>query len=168
MTDRCRHLEELLHIEVPLSKHIGMYVHSYDDGWLELRADLQPNINIYGCAFGGSIYSMCALTGWGLLILKLEDLGLTPRIVIAGGRIEYSAPISETIRARARLADQSDFDRFVAEHRRSLRARMDVPVEVVLADRVAARFMGSYAIVGASRSFPGGDGLPDAGDVDGG
>lgn len=168
MTDRCRHLEELLHIEVPLSRHIGMYVQSYDDQWLELRANLEPNVNIYGCAFGGSIYSMCALTGWGLLILKLEDFGLTPRILIAGGRIEYAAPVAETIRTRARLPEGVDFDRFVADYRGRTKARMDIPVEVVLRDRVAARFVGTYAVAGENRLFPGGNGFPDAGDIDGG
>jgi thioesterase domain-containing protein len=144
-----------------------MYVHSYDDRYLELRASLEPNINIYGCAFGGSIYSMCALTGWGLLILKLEDCGLTPRIMIAGGQIDYSAPVTDTIRARSQLPDQADFDRFVEEHKRRTRSRIEIPVEVIVPDGVAARFIGTYAVVGKGRSIPGSD-LPDAGDIDGG
>ncbi len=169
MNDRCRHLEALLHEEVPLAKHIGMYAHSYDGEWLELRATLEPNINIYRCAFGGSIYSMCSLAGWGLLILKLEELGLTPRIMIAGADIDYDAPVTETIRARARIDDEAKFEQFVAQHRIRVKAKLDVPVEVVQDDNIAARFRGRFAIVSRqSRLSQGVSGLPDAGDVDGG
>ena len=142
---RCGDLEKLLHKEVPLSDTIGMAVHCYDGKRLELRADLQPNVNIHGVAFGGSIYSMCALSGWGLLILRLEERALNPRIMIARGQIEYAKPIMQTIRAASYLPDERDFDRFIDRYNKKRRARIRVSVQVELDDgSVAASFIGKY------------------------
>ncbi|MDJ0957270.1 MAG: YiiD C-terminal domain-containing protein [Arenicellales bacterium] len=145
LEQRCRKLEKLLHKEVPLSDSIGMVVHGYDGKRLELRADLKPNINIHGVAFGGSIYSMCALSGWGLLILRLQEHALDPRIMIAGGEIEYTQPVMQTIRASSYLPDQADFDRFVDRYTEKRRSSITVQVQVGLDDgAIAARFSGRY------------------------
>jgi len=142
---RCADLERLLRNEVPLSKTIGMKVHSYDGARLELRATLEPNINIYGVAFGGSIFSMCALSGWGLLILRLQERGLDPRIMITGGEIEYAKPVKQTINAISSFYGECDFAEFAGNCDRKCKARIKVPVQVELdGGAVAAHFVGSY------------------------
>ena len=90
-----------------------MGVRSYDGERLELRARLEPNVNIHGVAFGGSIYSICALSGWGLLVRRLEDQGLDPRLMITGGEIRYFKPVDQTINAVSGLPDEGAFDEFV-------------------------------------------------------
>ena len=145
LEQRCRNLEKLLHKEVPLSDSIGMVVHSYNGKQLELRADLKPNVNIHGVAFGGSIYSMCALSGWGLLILRLEERALNPRIMIAAAEIEYTQPVMQTICASSCLHNDADFDRFVDRYQEKRRSHITVPVQVDLNNgEVAARFVGKY------------------------
>jgi len=142
---RCADLERFLHNEVPLSRTIGMKVHRYDGDRLELRALLEPNINIYCVAFGGSIYSMCALSGWGLLIMGLQEKGLNPRIMISGGEIEYTKPVEQTINAVSSFPGEQKFSTFADTCRDKRRARIKVPVQVELADgTVAAHFTGSY------------------------
>lgn len=145
MKERCEELERALHHEVPLSETLGVRVHGYDGQRLELRARLEANVNIYGVAFGGSIYSVCALSGWGLLTLRLEEIGLEPRIMIAGGEIDYSKPVAQTINAVSRLPDAAAFDRFVARYREKGRARIEVQAHVELDDgSEAARFTGEF------------------------
>ena len=147
MPERQRTLQRLLHREVPLSATIGVVVHAYDGRQIEMRADLEPNINVHGVAFGGSIYSTCALAGWGLLVLRLEDRGLDPRILLAGAEIEYFKPVSQVIRARCLLEDEA-FDGFVADYAEKKKARIKLPVEIKLDDgNTAARFVGDYAAV---------------------
>lgn len=142
---RCIQLQDLLHREVPLSETIGMVVHNYDGGQLELRADLQPNINVHGVAFGGSIYSICALAGWGLLVLRLAERSMDPRIMIASANIQYLKPVMQTIQARSHFSLEQDFDQLVDTYNEKKRARIKVPVEVQLDNgEVAARFTGEY------------------------
>lgn len=143
--ERCRGLQQLLHKEVPLSSSIGMSVHSYDGKQLELKAALEPNINIHGVAFGGSIYSLCALSGWGLLILLLEEQDLDPRIMIAGAEITYLKPVKQNIRALSSVSAPRDFMDFVDTYRQKRRARIQIPVAVILDNGdIAARFSGEY------------------------
>lgn len=145
LRERQSTLEEMLHREVPLSATIGMAVHFYDGRQIEMHADLEPNINVHGVAFGGSIYSTCALAGWGLLVLRLEDRGLDPRIMIAGAEIEYFKPINQTIRASCTLGDQ-ELENFIASYAGKNKARITLPVETKLDDgTTAAEFIGHYA-----------------------
>jgi len=145
VTQRCTELERLLHHEVPLSRTIGMKVHGYDGDRLELRALLEPNINIYGVAFGGSIYTLCALSGWGLLVMGLQEKGLDPRIMITAGEIEYTKPVMQTIHAASSFSSVQNFADFIDACRNKSRARIKVPVQVELDNgTAAAKFVGSY------------------------
>ncbi|MBQ73546.1 MAG: hypothetical protein CMQ20_00820 [Gammaproteobacteria bacterium] len=51
------------------------------------KAPLANNINHQQSAFGGSLFLLSALVGWGLLQLKLTVLNLTANPVIAGGGV---------------------------------------------------------------------------------
>lgn len=142
---RCRQLQKLLHKEVPLSNRIGMIVDSYDGDRLALHAELEPNINIHGVAFGGSIYSLCALSGWGLLILRLEEKDLNPRIMITSAEISYQKPVMQNIKASSRLFAEHEFQDFIDQYKKKSRARIKIPVEVRLDNNeLAARFTGEY------------------------
>lgn len=148
--DRLAGLQALLHREVPLSRHMGVAVDSYDGDTLVLSADLQPNINIHRTAFGGSMYSLAALCGWSLLRLKLEDLSLEAEVVVGAARIEYQRPVCSRLFARA--ACESDaFEAFAARVRRRQRASVEVTValgSVRHGDWIeAALLTGSYATV---------------------
>ncbi len=54
MQQRLKILEETLHMEVPLTKEMGVRAEEHDGRELIIRADFEPNINIHGTAFGGS------------------------------------------------------------------------------------------------------------------
>lgn len=147
---RLTDLQTLLHKEVPLSRHMKVAVDSYDGDTLVLSAGLQPNINIHGTAFGGSMYSLAALCGWSLLRLKLEDSSLEAEVVVGAARIEYQRPICSRLFARA-ACESDHFDAFAARVRRGQRASVEVAVAlggVRHGDWVeAALLTGSYATV---------------------
>ena len=148
MAARCGRLQNLLHREVPMSETMGMTVRSYDGQCLTMHAALEPNLNRYGVAFGGSIYSLCAMAGWGLLTLKLEEAELDARIMITGGEIEYLKPVSQTLVSASFFSKSSDFSQFSDEWLSRQRARIRIPVEILLEDgSLAARFMGGYIAI---------------------
>lgn len=145
---RLNALQALLYREVPLSRHMEVAAESYDGSMLALSAALEPNINIHGTAFGGSMYSLAALAGWALLRLRLEDLSLEAEVVVGSARIDYRSPVRARLFARAACGTQ-DFDAFAQRIRAGRRA--SVGVEVALGDMVggkwtdAAGFEGTYA-----------------------
>ena len=57
MTLRLQELTETLHREVPLTREMGISVAAYDGHELRVAADFEPNVNIHGTAFGGSLFS---------------------------------------------------------------------------------------------------------------
>jgi thioesterase domain-containing protein len=148
--ERLAALLALLHREVPLSRHMGVAADSYDGEVLVLTADLAPNINIHGTAFGGSMYSLAALCGWALLRLRLEDLSLQAEVVVGAAGINYRRPVRSTLFARADCGAR-EFDAFVERVRSKRRAGVDVKVVLGGADEgewtEAAVFTGTYATV---------------------
>lgn len=141
-------LHAMLHRQVPLSRHMGVAVDGYESGVLTLSAELQPNINVHGTAFGGSLYALAALGGWCLLRLRLQDLGLEGGIVLGSARIDYREPLRTRLLARASCA-AADLDAFAARLRSGGRARITVSVALGgLSEqgwREAAVFNGVYA-----------------------
>jgi thioesterase domain-containing protein len=57
-----------------------------------VRAELEPNINVHGTAFAGSLYAIAALCGWGMTWLQLKTRHIDGSIVIAEGNIRYARP----------------------------------------------------------------------------
>lgn len=147
---RLADLQKLLHREVPLSRHMGVAAQSYDGETLVVTAELEPNINIHGTAFGGSMYSLAALCGWSFLRLRLEDLSLRAEVVVASARIDYRTPVRSRLLARA-ACEARDFDAFAERVRRGRRASIEVPVALGGATDgqwvEAAVFAGVYATV---------------------
>lgn len=139
-----QYLQGLLDEEIPLTRAMGIEVLDYDGSSLGLRAPLAPNLNHKRTAFGGSLYSVLVLAGWGLLALRLREESDSGHIVIHEGRIEYARPVAEDFTARAALPE--DFDRFLRTYRRRGRARISIDAAVSGVDGPAAGFSGRYVV----------------------
>ena len=96
--NRTQQLEQLIHSTIPLGKIMGLQVTHLTDNVIKLEAPVADNnINIHGTAFAGSIYSMCALTAWGFMHMRLLNENINADVVIARGEIRYISPIKEKI-----------------------------------------------------------------------
>ncbi len=140
-------LETLLHQEVPLSSHMAVSVDHYDGQQLTLKAELQPNINLHGTAFGGSLYSLCALTGWGLFHLQLEEQGVAADTVLGKAEIRYLLPVKGDLTAQSRESSASVIHAALDQLREKGRARAEVEIDILVESRVAAQFTGRYSIL---------------------
>ena len=138
-------LEHTLHSEIPLSQAMGIRVANYDGASLCLTAPLAPNINHKSTAFGGSLYSLAVLCGWGLLHIKLAEMGFKKHIVIQAGHIRYLLPVDADMQAECRL-DESAFDRFTQTLKRHDRARLALNASILQNGRTAVVFTGSYVV----------------------
>jgi thioesterase domain-containing protein len=140
-------LERRMHAEIPLTRSIDVRVSTYDGTALTLSAPLAMNSNHKGTAFGGSLFSLAVLAGWGLLVLKLGERGLDAELVIQDSNVEYLAPVRGDFSARATLPDAEEFIRFVRTLDRRGKARARVEVLISHGGRDAVRFEGTFAAI---------------------
>ncbi len=140
-------LERVLHEEIPLSRAMGIHVAGYDGSKLRLAAPLAPNTNHKSTAFGGSLYSLAVLCGWGLLHLKLREAGLRKHIVIQESSIRYLLPVDGEMMAECR-PDETAFARFLSTLKKHGRSRLALNVVIMQNGRPAVEFSGRYVVHG--------------------
>ena len=119
-----------IHAEIPLSRNLGIELHSWDGSALLISAPLEPNTNHQGTGFGGSVYSVAVTAAWGLVELALADLGLKGDVVVQTGSIDYLEPVSTDFYAICRLPGGEVPERFRKGLARHGKARLDLTTEV--------------------------------------
>ena len=124
--------ENSLLADIPLARAMQLRAHSYEGDHLVLAAPLAPNINDKGCAFGGSLLSLLTLAGWGLIVLKLRELGRRCDVYVQDSDVRYLAPVWEDFIAQARLADGESWHEFARALTARGRARLRVACQVPL------------------------------------
>lgn len=133
---------------VPLARAAQIRVDAYDGSCLKVSAPLDANINDKGTAFGGSLYNLCVIAGWGMTCLLSQELGLDGDLVVAKGEIDYLRPLRGDLAAQVyrpeALALQHFHDYFLRKGRASLMHEIEVLDE---SGQPCVRFKGKYAIV---------------------
>lgn len=144
---RAAALEQLLHNEIPITRAMGIRVAYYDGTSLNLDAPLEPNLNHKSTAFGGSLYSLAVLCGWGLLHLKLADARMHKHIVIQESTIRYLHPVEHDLHAECRL-DDAAFEHFLLTLKKHGRARISLAAVIMQNNLPAVEFTGRYVVHG--------------------
>ena len=127
-------LQSLILSEIPMARAMNLTLRDYDGACLTIAAPLPPNINDKGCAFGGSLVSLMTLAGWGVVVLKLKDLGRDCDVYVQDSTVRYLAPVWSDIVAIAQLADGGTWDDFAQSLAQRGRARANVSCRVPLDD----------------------------------
>ncbi|HET8696043.1 MAG TPA: YiiD C-terminal domain-containing protein [Gammaproteobacteria bacterium] len=146
-------LESTWHREIPLAAAMAIESESYQDGTLRVRAPLDPNRNVHGTAFAGSLFSVCVLTGWGSVWLALRQAGLDGHIVVSESRIQYRKGVTGDIACTCR-PDAAALARGLEELRAADRMSLPLVCTVEADGRRAVTFEGTYVVRGAT-SHPG-------------
>ena len=87
-------LQQKIRRVIPLSDAMQFSISEMSLDAIRVTAPLEPNINIHGTGFAGSIYSLGVLTGWALCTHIMDELGIEAELVVAGAEIRYRKPIS--------------------------------------------------------------------------
>ena len=140
----CADLQQTWHSTIPLSQFMQLQITSFDGFSLQCQAPLAPNINLHQTMFAGSIYTLATLTGWGMLYLQLQSLGLAGAQVLAEGNIRYLQPVRSTPTARCHLADVRGDLSTLASGRR---VRQQITVDIFVDEQHCAQFVGLYAVL---------------------
>ena len=139
-------LQALLHAEIPLTKAIGIKVGEYNNHSLTLHAPLENNINHKCTAFGGSLYSVAVLSGWGLVYLLLQQHELSGHIVIQESNIKFIKPVVSDITAKCSFESAAQIDKFIKTYKKKGIARIDLEAHITCNNEASVVFNGSYVV----------------------
>ena len=129
MTDYLANLQEKIHSGIPLSKAMQFTIAELDSRSIRVRAPLQPNVNIHGTGFAGSIYSIAVLAGWALCTHIMERNKMTGDLVVAGAEIKYRSPIDGDIQCQCKVSEV-ERDAFCKNFKAHGKARLVLTIEV--------------------------------------
>ncbi len=140
-------LETTWYEKIPITKAMEARVQSFDGNTLVVAAALGPNINLHGTAFAGSLYTVCALTGWSMLHLQTRLHACEGSIVLASGHIDYHKPVREDLIATCVFGDHEEaFARLASTGK----ARFPLTATIRDSNIDAAIFKGEYALLRSS------------------
>ena len=110
-------LEQKIRRAIPLSDAMQFSISNLSLDAIQVAAPLEPNINIHGTGFAGSIYSVGVLTGWALCTHIMDELGIEAELVVARAEIRYRAPIGGDLECRCACsaAQRESFRRGIDE-----------------------------------------------------
>ena len=97
-------LELKIRQAIPLSDAMQFSIRDLSPDAIEVAAPLEPNVNIHGTGFAGSIYSLGVLTGWALCTHILDELGIEAELVVARAEIRYRAPVKGDLACRCKCS----------------------------------------------------------------
>jgi len=138
-------LVEYLRNHVPLTREIDIRAGSQTDHWLELTAPLHPNLNDKQTAFGGSLATLCTLSGWCVCSMLCRELKQEIDIAVIDSQIRYHQPVTgDPITARACFPAIENQQRFIETLRKEGRARLNLKAKVNVGDTTAVSFEASY------------------------
>ena len=113
MNTSIRIAQDYLYNHIPITKHLGVKVLSFDGHSVKLNAPLAENINHRDSVFGGSLASVAILSGWTILHLNLLE---NVKNCIREGR-----PISHRIKDYPELI--TDFEEEIAKRLMEITAK---------------------------------------------
>jgi thioesterase domain-containing protein len=139
------YLQDRIDREFPLARHIGIVVESAEDRGVVLYAPLAPNANFKGTAFGGSLFCIAVLTGWGWITRYFAASQIAADAVIQESTIRYLAPVQGALRATLMAPPAEQIEKFRRMLRRAGRGRICLHVDIHVGHAVATRFDGVFA-----------------------
>lgn len=140
----CKQLADTWQRTIPLSQYMQLGIDSFDGNALCCEAPLAPNINLHQTMFAGSIYALATLTGWGMLYLQLQALGLQGDQVLADASIKYLRPVAQLPSATCALQHCIGDLSTLAQGRKAVQ---QIRVNIYSGDLLAAEFSGRYAVL---------------------
>jgi len=148
MTDRAALRDELTatwHREIPIVAAMGVTVDAYDGRSLTVRAPMQPNRNVHGTTFAGSLYSACVLTGWGAVWLVLRERGLDGVIYAAESAVQYRKAVAGDFVCRCAF-DPEALEAELEQFKTSGRTSFDLACTIDHDGKRAVAFTGRYVV----------------------
>lgn len=140
-------LIDYLRENVPLTREMDIQAGLQNQDWLELAMPLTPNLNDKQTAFGGSLATLCTLSGWCICAQLCKSQTLDVDISVIDSQIRYRLPVKlDPVRARAYYPGKLRINEFIASIKQQGHARLTLNAEVLLEGHAAVNFEGRYYV----------------------
>ncbi|MCR8923372.1 thioesterase domain-containing protein [Dasania sp. GY-MA-18] len=150
-TVTARYLSDFLNQHMEMAQHMDMKVQHYNGDCLALSIALKPSLNDKLTAWGGSLYGLCVMAGWGMYYLKCREQGINPNIVVSHGEIDYLAPVADELIVALCHGQAIDWSSVFARVRSHGKATVALTATVNSAGSTAVTFKGRYTLVGIKK-----------------
>ena len=137
-------LERYLHESIPLTRALGVKVKIASPARVLLECPLEPNVNLHGTAFGGSIVALATVTGWLWIHVYLRERKQTPKLVISESTMQYMNPVTGSFSAELRAPSDAAINSFTQTFDRRGSARIELTVSVLSDGEEVGLFKGTY------------------------
>jgi len=144
-------LEQYLHVHLPLTKAMQIFVVSMKPGEIILGAPLEPNINHQKGVFGGSAATLATAAAWSLVHAQLVAAKVPGQVVIQRSTMEFVLPMKDEFVARAFVPHPEAWPKFMQMLKRRGRARISVSAEVSCGGQVSGDFEGEFVALDSER-----------------
>ena len=132
---------------IPVSDAMQFSIDYLQPEEIRVSAPLQPNINVHGTGFAGSIYSLAILTGWALCTHILNEHAVDADLVVGKAEISYRAPVETDLECRcAATAEQRES--FLRGVRESGKGRLSL--DIFVGELPQARLHATFVAVARS------------------
>jgi thioesterase domain-containing protein len=101
-------MTNLLRKEIPLCEFMKMEITSLEKLSITTSAPLEPNRNMHGTGFAGSLYSLAVATGWSLVHNRLNLAKVSGQLVVKEATIHYRRPVTSDIELRSKFEEPID------------------------------------------------------------
>lgn len=101
---------------------------SLDAVSITTSAPLEPNRNMHGTGFAGSLYSLAVATGWALVHNRVDLACLSGQLVVKKAVIHYKRPVMADIELAANI--DSDVSNDALKEQLFSKGRIDFPLIV--------------------------------------
>lgn len=138
--------EKIIYTQIPVVKNMGIELSGFNGTEIKFKAPLDKNINHRFSAFGGSIYSVAVLAGYGLIFLNLRKRNLNPHIVVHKSNVVYKKPILQDFEAICKLENNKEFDDFIQYYIENKKSRLELSSNVIINGEIAFTLHAKFVI----------------------
>ncbi|MBI3546933.1 MAG: YiiD C-terminal domain-containing protein [Gammaproteobacteria bacterium] len=139
-------LEEVFYSRIPLTQKLGARIVYYDGQRLLMQAPLAVHAVSCGSAFVGSVAAILMLCGFGLIQLKLSEIGYGADVMLGRSTLSHEGDVRNDMQAFCELAPGFGLDRFQQAYRRRKMANMHVVGGIECDSQTLVAFDGIYAV----------------------
>jgi thioesterase domain-containing protein len=129
MSNHAAQLQEKIHTAIPLSAVMQFSIIELNSDSIIVSAPLEPNVNIHGTGFAGSLYSVAILTGWALSTHIMSLHNMVGDLVVGKADITYRTPVKGALTCRTQVS-AAVCDAFKNNFEASGKARLNLTVNI--------------------------------------